>query len=133
MATNPKREKEFDLDAAGPEQLTQILRQLLSSENYYIAHIGKVDVSKIIQGRQRSSAQFPRLDKETRASSIKDVRRLLSELDASENSIKSLAFSWAATKDWSGLKGKKAFQTHINTFTELMGNLDVKAINAVTI
>jgi integrase len=54
-------------------------------------------------------------------------------VDASENSIKSLAFSWAETRDWSRLKGKKAFQTHINTFTELMGNLDVKAINAVTI
>ena len=133
LATNLKREKEFDLDAAGPEQLTQILRQLLSSENYDIAHIGKVDVSKIIQGRQRSSSQFPRPDKDTRASSIKEVRRLLGELDASENSIKSLAFSWAETKDWSRLKGKKAFQTHINTFIELMGNLDVKAINAVTI
>ena len=132
-ATNLKREKEFDLDAAGPEQLTQILRQLLSSENYDIAHIGKVDVSKIIQGRQRSSPQFPRPDKETRASSIKEVRRLLGELDASGSSIKSLAFSWAETKDWSRLKGKKAFQTHINTFIELMGNLDVKAINAVTI
>ena len=133
LARNLKREKEFDLDAAGPEQLTQILRQLLSSENYDIAHIGKVDVSKIIQGRQRSSPQFSRPDKETRASSIKEVRRLLGELDASESSIKSLAFSWAETKDWSRLKGKKAFQTHINTFTELMGNLDVKAINAVTI
>ncbi len=133
LATNLKREKEFDLDAAGPEQLTQILRQLLSSENYDIAFIGKVDVSKIIQGRQRSSPQFPRPDKETRTSSIKEVKRLLGELDASENSIKSLAFSWAETKDWSRLKGKKAFQTHINTFAELMGNLDVKAINAVTI
>jgi integrase len=116
LARSLKREKEFDLDAAGPEQLTQIHRHLLSSENYDIAHIGKVDVSKIIQGRQRSSSQFPRPDKDTRASSIK-----------------SLAFSWAETKDWSRLKGKKAFQTHINTFIELMGNLDVKAINAVTI
>ena len=133
LATNLKREKEFDLDTAGPEQLTQILRQLLSSDNYDISHIGKVDLSKIIRGRQRSSPQFPRPDKETRASSIKEVRRLLGELDASGNSIKSLAFSWAETKDWSRLKGKKAFQAHINTFIELIGNLDVKAINAVTI
>ena len=95
LATNLKREKEFDLDAAGPEQLTQILRQLLSSENYDITHIGKVDVSKVFQGLKRSSRQFPRPDKETRASSIKEVRRLLGELDASESSIKSLAFSWA--------------------------------------
>ncbi|MGC6498031.1 MAG: DUF6538 domain-containing protein, partial [Candidatus Puniceispirillaceae bacterium] len=133
LATNLKREKEFDLDTAGPEQLTQILRQLLSSDNYDISHIGKVDLSKIIRGRQRSSPQFPRPDKETRASSIKEVRRLLGELDASGNSIKSLAFSWAETKDWSRLKGKKAFLAHINTFIELIGNLDVKAINAVTI
>ena len=77
LATNLKREKEFDLDAAGPEQLTQILRQLLSSENYDITHIGKVDVSKVFQGRKRSSSQFSRPDKETRASSIKQVRRLL--------------------------------------------------------
>lgn len=76
LAANLKREKEFDLDAAGPEQLTQIFRQLLSSENYNIAHIGKIDASKIIQSRQRSSPQFPRADKETRASSIKEVRRL---------------------------------------------------------
>ena len=133
LAINLKREKEFDLEAAGPEDLTQILRQLLSSENYDITHIGKVDVSKMVQGRQSSSAQFPRPDKETRASSIKKVRRLLGELDASETSINSLASSCAKTKDWSRLKGKKAFQTHINTFIELMGNLDVKAINAVTI
>ena len=90
-------------------------------------------MSKIIQSRQTSSAKFPRPDKETRASSIKDVRRLLGELDASENSIKSLALSWAETRDWSRLKGKKAFHTHVNEFVDLMGDLDVQAINAVTL
>ena len=133
LAINLKREKEFDLEGAGPEKLVQILRQLLLSENYDITHIGKFNLKSLLQDQQRLPAKFNRTDKETRASSIKKVRRLLGELDASENSFNALAVSWAKNKDWSRLKGKKAFQTQVTTFVELMGDLDVEQITAVTL
>ena len=93
LAINLKREKEFDLEGAGPEKLVQILRQLLLSENYDITQIGKFNLKSLLQDQQRLPAKFNRIDKETRASSIKKVRRLLGELDASENSFNALAVS----------------------------------------
>ena len=133
LAINLKREKEFDLEEAGPERLVQILRQLLLSENYDINHIGKFNLKPLLQRQQRPPVKFARPDEETRASSIKKVRRLLGELDGSENGFNALAASWAENKDWSRLKGKKAYQTQVNTFVELMGDLDVQQITAVTL
>ena len=101
LAINLKREKEFDLEGAGPEKLVQILRQLLLSENYDITHIGKFNSKSLLQDQQRLPAKFNRTDKEN--------------------------------KDWSRLKGKKAFQTQVATFVELMGDLDVEQITAVTL
>ena len=48
LAINLKREKEFDLEGAGPEKLVQILRQLLLSENYDITHTGLSGLSVTI-------------------------------------------------------------------------------------
>ncbi len=49
LAINLKREKEFDLEGAGPEKLVQILRQLLLSENYDITHIGKFNLKSLLK------------------------------------------------------------------------------------
>lgn len=133
IAFSLNRAKEFDIDNANQDQLVEILRQLLLSEKYDVTHIGKFNVTHLSRGRGDSYSTPKKIDAQTRATSVNKVKHLLFNLDGSLHGFKAIADDWGEQKDWPRVKGKKAFQTHINSFVGLYGDLDISSIKPVTL
>ena len=133
IAANLNRSKEFDIENASTSQLIDILHQLSTSEVLDVFHQGRYQLSNLKQHLSSHSPTVRRLDSQTRKSEVKRVKSLLRQHDPSLNSFKSLADAWADKKQWGRQKSKQAYQSHINRFIELVGDVDLDSIKPVTL
>jgi integrase len=133
IAANLNRSKEYDIENASTSQLIKILHQLSTSEVLDVFHQGRYQLSNLKRHLSSHSPTVPRLDPQTRKSEVKRIKSLLRQHEPSPTSFKSLADAWANKKQWGRQKSKQAYQSHINKFIELVGDVDVKAIKPVTL
>lgn len=133
IATRLNRSAEFDIDNANSSQLIGILQKLSTSEMQDVIHQGKYHLSNLKQHLSAHRPSVRRLDRQTRHDEVKRIKSLLRQQKPSLNSFKSLAFAWAEKKQWGREKSRQAYQTHINKFIELIGDVDVDSIRPVTL
>ena len=133
IATRLNRSAEFDIDNANTSQLIGILQKLSTSEMQDVIHQGKYHLSNLKQHLSAHRPSVRRLDRQTRNDEVKRVKSLLRQHNPSLNSFKSLAFAWAEKKKWGREKSKQAYQSHVNKFIELIGDVDVDSIKPVTL
>ena len=133
IAANLKRTKEFDVDNASAAQLVSILHELGTSEAHDVFYQGKHKVPNLKQHLSAHSPALRRLDPQTRMDESKRIKLLLRQQKANLDSFKSLADTWAGVKKWNRVKTKQAYESNINRFIELVGDVDVESIKPVTL
>ena len=131
IAHNLNRENEINVENLNKDALIALLHNLTTSQNNDIVPVGTFDVSNLIPKGKPHKSPFKRIDSKVRQHEVGRAKRLLMQLEGAQNSFKQLADEWLEKNNWNREKGRKSFQSHINRFISIMGDVEVTTITPV--
>ena len=131
IAHNLNRENEINVENLNKDAMIALLHNLTTSQNNDIVPVGKFDVSNLIPKGKPYKSPFKRIDSKVRQQEVWRAKRLLMQLEGAQNSFKQLADEWLEKNNWNREKGRKSFQSHINRFISIMGDVEVTTITPV--
>ena len=131
IAYNLNRHNEINVENLDKAALIALLHNLTTSQNNDVVPVGTFNVSNLIPKGKPHKSLFKRIDPKMRQSEVGKAKRFLTQLEGAQNSFKQLADEWLEKNNWNREKGRKSFQSHINRFISIMGDVEITTITPV--
>lgn len=131
IAHNLNRQNEINVDNLDKAALIALLHNFTTSQNNDVVPVGTFNVGNLVARGKPHKSPFKRIDPKMRQSEVGKARRLPTKLEGAQNSFKQLADEWLEKNNWNREKGRKSFQSHINRFISIMGDIEITTITPV--
>ena len=113
------------------EALLDILEELNIEAGLEVLDIGTFNIKKIKNNLKVAVTTRNRLDAKTIDEESSKAEKILKEMRGTSNSFKHLANEWEKVNNWNREKTRKAYVSHIDKFSKVMGDIDLENINKV--
>lgn len=131
IAHNLNRQNEINVDNLDKAALIALLHNFTTSQNNDVVPVGTFNVGNLVARGKPHKSPFKRIDPKMRQSEVGKARRLPTKLEGAQNSFKQLADEWLEKNNWNREKGRKSFQSHINRFISIIGDIEITTITPV--
>ena len=131
IAHNLNRLNEIDVGDLDKDALISLLHSFTASLNNDVVSLGTFNVSNLIAREKPYKSPSKRVDPKTRQREVEKAKKLLTRLEGAKSSFKQLADEWLEKNNWNREKGRESFQSHINRFISIMGDVEITTITPV--